>query len=317
MWPYPDVRYAIKDVLRLARAMTRKSAVAGLPLGGGKGVIMLPDGSAPPTGELRHAALLDFADTVELLEGRYITAEDVGIAEEDMIAVAEETSHVVGLSCDRGGSGDPGPWTAIGVAEAIKVCCEHTWGTSSLSGRSVAIVGAGHVGAKLAPMLTEEGATLFISDIDPRKRELAEELGAEWVDPTRAMAMEVDVLAPCALGGVLSAETVPELRCRVVAGSANNQLESDDVAELLAQRDILWAPDFVINAGGIINISVELEEDGYSEPIANDRVRGISDTLRTVLENAEQSQKPPITAAIELAQDRLDAAGHASLSLAR
>ena len=306
MWTYPDTRAAVRDALRLSRAMTFKSAVAGLPLGGGKGVIMLPAGSPPPTGDDRRAVLLDFGETVEMLDGAYITAEDVGTSEPDMRVIAEVTSHVSGLAVDSGGSGDPSPWTALGVEAAIRVACERVFGTASLEGRTIAVVGVGHVGGPLAELLAEGGAKLVLADIDGRRRELADRLGAEWTDPDSALTADVDVLAPCALGGVLSDETVPQLRCRVVAGAANNQLTTEAVGEMLAARGILWVPDFVANAGGVVNIAVELEPEGYATDRAETRVRTIGDTVRTVLDHAETAGITPLAAAMEIAHRRVD-----------
>jgi leucine dehydrogenase len=305
MWVYEDSRAAVRDALRLSRAMTYKSAVAGLPLGGGKGVIVRRPGEGPPANEARRAVLLDFAETVELLGGRYITAEDVGTSDDDMTVIAEATSHVAGLAPERGGSGDPSPWTALGVETAIRVSCERVFGDDSLAGRRVAIVGLGHVGGRLAEMLAAAGAELVVADVDPGRRALAQRLGVRWTDPEAALTAEVDVVAPCALGGVLDDETVPRLRCRVVAGAANNQLAADPIADLLAARGILWAPDFVTNAGGIINISVELEPEGYSAERAKVRVQAIADTLRTIFDNAEAAGTTPLAAAMDLARERL------------
>ena len=273
--------------------MTFKAAVADLPQGGGKGVIMRPLGDPPPQGEQRRAALLDFGDTVDILDGRYRTAEDVGTSDPDMTVIAERTPHVTGLAVERGGSGDPSPWTALGVQEAIRVACERVWGTLDLDGRTIAVVGLGRVGGALARSLAAAGARLVVADVDEGKRALADELGAEWADPAAALRAEVDVLAPCALGGVLDAESVPALRCRAIAGAANNQLASEAVAEQLREREILWAPDFVANAGGIINIAVELEPEGYSPERAEGRVRAIGDTLRTIFDDADAGRHDP------------------------
>jgi leucine dehydrogenase len=305
MWGYADSRDAVADALRLSRAMTFKAAVADLPQGGGKGVIMRPLGEPPLEGERRRAALLDFGDTVEILDGRYRTAEDVGTSDADMTVISECTSHVTGLAVERGGSGDPSPWTALGVQEAIEVACERVWGSRALAERSIAVVGLGRVGGALARGLAAAGARLVVADVDQDKRALADELGAEWTDPDSAIRAEVDVLAPCALGAVLDAESVPALRCRAVAGAANNQLASEDVAERLIERDILWAPDFVANAGGIINISVELEPEGYAPERAEGRVRAIGDTLRTIFDDADAAGTTPLAAAMALAYRRL------------
>jgi leucine dehydrogenase len=312
MWTYGDSRAAIRDALRLSRAMTFKSAVAGLPLGGGKGVIMLPAGHAPPAGDERRDVLLDFGETVAALDGAYITAEDVGTSDRDMAVIAETTDHVAGLAVESGSSGDPSPWTALGVRCAMEVACERAFGTNALTGRSVAVVGLGRVGGKLARLLAAEGASLVVADVDEGKRALADELGAAWTDPDSAVTADVDVLAPCALGGVLDDDTVPELKCRVIAGAANNQLATDAIAVQLGDRGIVWAPDFVANAGGIINISVEYEPDGYDAVRAEERVRGVADTTRTVLDHAEATGATTLAAAMEIARRRLAEAGAAA-----
>jgi leucine dehydrogenase len=302
MWRYDDSRAALRDALRLSRAMTYKAAVADLPLGGGKGVIMVPP-NLNLTGERRHGALLDFADTVQALGGRYITAEDVGTSSRDMSLIASRTAHVAGLAKQRGGSGDPSPLTALGVQVAIRTCCERAFGTSSLRGRTISLLGLGHVGGRVAKLCARDGATLLVTDVDPAKQRLAEELGATWTTPERALEADVDVLAPCALGGILDDETVPRLRCRIVAGAANNQLADDAVAELLAERGILWAPDFVANAGGLINIAVERE--GYDSARARRRVREIAETLGQIFDRAEAGGITPLASAMELARQRL------------
>ena len=211
-----------------------------------------------------------------------------------MRTISEVTGHVSGLAVESGGSGDPSPWTAVGVEAAIRVAAERVFGTTSLEGRSVAVVGVGHVGGPLAEALARGGAKLVLADIDGRRRELADRLGAVWTDPRTALTAEVDILAPCALGGVLDGETVPQLRCRAIAGAANNQLAADSVGELLAARGILWVPDFVANAGGVVNIAVELEPSGYDTARAEERVRAIADTVRTVLDHAEATGTTPL-----------------------
>jgi leucine dehydrogenase len=302
MWMYDDSRAALRDVLRLSRAMTYKSAVAELPLGGGKGVIMLP-ASGGVSSRRRHDALLDFADTVAALEGRYITAEDVGTSSRDMSVIAGRTRHVAGLSRRRGGSGDPSPVTALGVESAIRACCERVFSSSSLKGRTICVIGLGHVGSRVAKRCAKAGAKLVLTDLDERKAALADQLGARWTTGERALEAEVDVLAPCALGGIFDEQTVPRLRCRIIAGAANNQLADDRVADMLAARDILWAPDFVVNAGGLINIAEELHE--YDPAAARRRVRRIADTLRQIFDDAASIGATPLTAAMELARKRL------------
>jgi leucine dehydrogenase len=309
MWHYDDSRRAIRDALRLSSAMTLKSAVADLPLGGGKGVIMTPGPTAPVRRGLRADALRDFGDTVAQLGGSYITAEDVGTSSRDMELISTRTSHVSGLSRARGGSGDPSPWTALGVEAAIGVCCERVFGSSSLQGRTVAISGLGHVGARVAAGCARAGANLLVTDIDATKQGLARDLGARWIAPDEALEAPVDVLVPCALGGLLDHDAVARLQAPIVAGAANNQLADDDVAGLLAERGVLWAPDFVVNAGGIINISVELEPEGYDPRRARTRVRGIADTLRRIFDDAAAGGGSPLDAAMALAWERLAGAG--------
>ncbi|HWC25614.1 MAG TPA: Glu/Leu/Phe/Val dehydrogenase dimerization domain-containing protein [Solirubrobacteraceae bacterium] len=312
MWHYDDARAAVRDALRLSEAMTYKSAVADLPLGGGKGVIMAPGpaGARPHRRRGRRAdALRDFGDAVAALGGSYITAEDVGTSARDMQLIASVTSHVSGLPRRLGGSGDPSPWTALGVQTAIAVCCERVFGTPSLKGRTIAIAGLGNVGGRVAGACAKAGATLLVSDIDERKQALAEGLGARWVEPDAVLAAPVDVFAPCALGGMLDDDSAGRLQAAIVAGAANNQLADDGVAAVLAQRGVLWAPDFVVNAGGIINISVELEPGGYDRRRASRLVRGIGDTLRRVFDDARALGVTPLEAATALARRRLAQAG--------
>jgi leucine dehydrogenase len=304
MWSYNDTRAALRDVMRLSEGMTYKAAVAGLPLGGGKGVIALPPGERL-TGDRRRDALLDFADCVNRMEGTYLTAEDVGISDDDVAVMAEVTSHVTGLSRERGGSGDPSPWTALGVYEALRVSAERGLGSPDLAGRTAVVIGLGHVGSHLARRLAEDGARLVVSDVDEGKKALAGELGAEWVSPDEALFVEADVVAPCALGGMLDHESVPRLRCKVIAGAANNMLADNSVDALLAEHGILWCPDFVANAGGIINITVELTPGGYSEEEADRNVRGIADTVRRIFEEMDGSGRTPLAAAMEIARQRL------------
>lgn len=306
MWSYDDPGSALADALRLSRAMTYKAAVADLPQGGGKGVIMLrPDTQLTP--RLRRAALLDFGDTVAALNGRYITAEDVGTSSRDMTVIAQRTSHVAGLARSRGGGGDPSPLTALGVLRAIEACCEWTFSDPSLRGRKICVIGLGHVGSRVAQLCRRAGARLVVSDLDRSRRKLSQDLGARWVSSEQALEAEADVMVPCALGGILNDETVGRVRCRIIAGAANNQLAHDGIADLLATQGILWAPDFVVNAGGIINIAVELA--GYDAALARRRVRGIGDTLKQVFGQAQAAGTTPLAAAMRLAQARLARAG--------
>ncbi|MBS1880198.1 MAG: Glu/Leu/Phe/Val dehydrogenase family protein [Actinobacteria bacterium] len=302
MWHYDSPELGVADALRLARAMTFKAAAGGLDLGGGKGVICAPS-PVPPEGEPRRRILLDFGDAVESLGGAYVTAEDVGTGAADMAVIAERTAHVVGLPGERGGSGDPSPVTARGVLAAIRACLEHRFGTYSLSGARVCVVGAGHVGGSLARLLAETGAELAISDLDPARRELAEELGAAWLEPDEALAAECEVLAPCALGGAIDARTIERLRCRIICGSANNVLADERLAAELDSRGILFAPDFIANAGGLINVYAELHR--LDHEAVQLLVEGIGPHLLQILDAAERKRITPLAAAQELALERL------------
>ncbi len=322
LWHYESDEDGIADARSLAKAMTYKAAAAGLLLGGGKGVICSP--VPHPTGELRRALLLDFGDAVALLDGRYITAEDVGTAAADMAVIAERTAHVVGLPDERGGSGDPSPVTAHGILAAMRACLEHRFGgdefvlrsaipnqvrTHDPAGLRVCIVGAGHVGSRLAIMLTEAGARVAIADLDPSRRRLADHLGATWIDdPAEAITSDCDVLAPCALGGVIDEATVPRLRCRVICGAANNVLTDDRLATALAAREITYAPDFIANAGGLINVYAELHQLGPGA--VTDLVDNIGSTVRLILEAADAHGTTPLAEAQSLAERRLLGAAH-------
>jgi leucine dehydrogenase len=305
MWRYETPLLGLLDVLRLSRAMTYKAAVAGLAMGGGKGVIALPLEMETPVGEQREAVLQDFAEVIDALGGAYRTAEDVGTSDADMAVIAGTTPHVTGLTEDRGGSGDPSPWTALGVESAILASAERAFGTTDLRDRTVAVVGLGSVGLPLAQLLHARGARIVAADIVQDRRADAEALGATWTTPDEAMRAPVDVLAPCALGGVLNDISIPELQAPVIVGAANNQLAEDRHAELLRSRGVLWAPDFVANAGGIINISVELEPEGYDRERARERVQRIGETLRGIYDEAEAAGSTPLAAAMALAERRL------------
>lgn len=309
LWHYRALGDAIADGLRLSEAMTYKAAAAGLDLGGGKAVICLPpDRELPP--EDRRELMLDVGDIVDSLEGRYVTAEDVGTGTDDMAVIRERTEYVAGLPIDSGGSGDPSPITARGVESAIRACCEHRYGSGDLAGRRVTVIGLGHVGSRLAERIAADGAELAVSDIDPQRQEVAERLGARWLDPAEAPVAECELLAPCALGGMIDRESVEELRCEIVCGAANNVLSERSLAGRLAERGILYAPDFIANAGGLINVYGELH--GLGRERLDSLVDGIGEALGRVFEAAEARSITPLGAARALAEERLDAAREAA-----
>lgn len=294
MWPYQGENEALQDALRLARGMTSKAAIAGLPLGGGKAVII-----GHPS-DKNEALLRSFGRFVHSLGGMYITAEDVNTCQQDMDVIRLETPHVAGVSPARGGGGDPAPFTAMGVFYGIKAGAEHLWGSSSLEGRSVAVQGIGQVGFELCRLLHEAGATLTACDVNTVNLQRAESLfNAKVVPPAEIYRQEVDIFAPCALGAVINDKTAAQLRCAMVAGSANNILEADRHGDMLHRRGILYVPDYVANAGGLINVADELE--GYNSRRVTERVGGIYNTVREILSMAQNKSLPPFRAADELA----------------
>jgi leucine dehydrogenase len=294
--PYRTPDAALKDVKRLARAMTFKAAVAGLPLGGAKGVIAYEPGP-PPAGGHRLDALQDFAELVESFEGRYITAQDAGTSLEDIVYVGRFTDHIAGHPLSEGGAGDPSPYTAHGVEVAIRASLR-----DSLEGRHVVVLGLGHVGSQLARRLRAVGVRLTVADLDDQKRELAQELDAVWLAPGEAVAAEADVLAPCALGGGLNSGTIPRLRVPVIAGAANNQLASEAAADALRRRGVLWAPDFVVNAGGLIAVADELY--GFDSARVESAIERIGETLVEIYARAAATDSNTLIAAKQLAAER-------------
>lgn len=298
-WNYADEDEALTDVLRLARGMTYKNALAGLPFGGGKSVI-IGDNKTSRREELFRA----HGRFIETLGGIYITAEDVGTSTADMEYMLAETRHVGGLA---GRSGDPSPLTAHGVFRAMQASARERWGADALAGRTVAIQGCGHVGYHLSRELHEAGAHLVVSDMDERSvRRVAEEFGARVVPPGEIYEAEADIFAPCALGGIINDETIPRLRVEIVAGAANNQLLEARHGDLLEARGLLYAPDYVANAGGVINGCIELL--GWTREFSFEKVHGIYDTLSSIFQIAKAERIAAHRAADRLAERRLQAA---------
>lgn len=288
LWPYSSTSDALVDALRLSRGMTYKNAVAGLALGGGKAVIL-----APPEPFDREQLFLAHGRAVQSLGGRFITAEDVGTTPADFMVAARETEWVAGFD---GRGGDPSPWTARGVMAGLVAATEHRWGSPVLEGRVVALQGCGNVGDALARQLSEAGASLVVTDRDAARAErLADEIGASVVAPEAIYDVEADIFSPCALGSILDDTTIARLRVDVIAGAANNQLAEDRHAEAISARDIVYAPDFVINAGGVISGSVALLNETQDDMVR--RVDGIHDTTREVLDHAARERITTLRAA--------------------
>lgn len=306
LWHYANWQDGLADALRLSAGMTAKCAVAGLDNGGGKTVVALPEG-LELTPSLRRAVLDDVADAIAALDGRYATGPDVGTTPADMAVIGERTGHVFCRPARQGGSGDSSPHTATGTLAALRAVSRHVHGSPELKDRRVAVVGLGSVGERIARLLAGEGAVLLLSDIDPAKRALCAELGATWNDPDEALTADVDILVPAALGGVLTEQSVPGLRCAAIAGPANNQLAAPSVAGLLHGRGIAWVPDYVAGAGGVIYaLTVELHHGTPEDALA--RVQAIEDTVTELLATARRTGTTPAQAAHERARVRLRAA---------
>ncbi|MBW1640196.1 amino acid dehydrogenase [Microbacterium resistens] len=303
LWTYPHWSDALGDALRLSAAMTLKNAAAGLDAGGGKSVIALMPGEELDAGR-RRDAFLDLGDAVESLGGLYRTAEDVGSTTDDMLVVSERTAHVVGLPDAVGGSGEPAGPTSLGVYSSLRAVLERIAGSPEVAGRRITVSGLGQVGGRLARRLAAEGVVLTVTDVVPARRELAEDLGAAWAEPGTEHLVDADVFVPAGIGGVLTDEVIDALRARAVCGPANNPLADHSGAERLAGRGILYAPDFVVNAGGVIYLDLEAKRIGSSDEIMA-RVAGIGDTVRRILDDAERRGITPLAAAEELAAARL------------
>lgn len=302
MWSYASEAEALKDVLRLSRGMTYKSAAAGLNLGGGKAVI-IGDSKA----DKNEMLFRSYGRYIQGLGGRYITAEDVGTSVQDMEWVRMETQHVVGISRALGGSGDPSPVTALGVFVGIQAAMKHRTGSEGLAGKRVTVQGVGHVGYHLVQHLAEAGAKVVVSDVwdEGVRRVMRDVPGVEAVGVDEIYDVDCDVYAPCALGATVNDETLPRLRCGIVAGSANNVLAEDRHADALAERGILYAPDYVVNAGGLINVANELE--GYNRERALQQAESIYDITARIFRIADEEGITTLAAADRLAERRIAA----------
>ena len=299
MWNYHSEEDALRDVLRLSVAMTLKNAAAGLNLGGGKCVVI-----GDPNKDKNEELLLSLGDFVQSLGGTYITAEDIGITSEDLAIISRRTRYVVGLPESLGGMGDCSPYTALGVFHSIKTALDFLYGSPSLEGRTIAIQGLGKVGGNLAKLLLSEGARVLGSDVSNEKNESAKRLGVDIIPPEEILFTPCDVLAPCARGGIINKETIPKLRCKIICGAANNQLEKDDDAWLLEEKGILYIPDFIANAGGIISLSVEMEGK-FSKEIAEERVKRVGERVQELLRIHEEEKITTLEAGLRMALARL------------
>ncbi len=302
MWTYPTDEAALVDVLRLSEGMTYKNSLAGLDLGGGKTVVL-----GDPRTDKTEAKFRALGRFIEGLGGRYLAAEDVGTTTADAEQVATETRFITGLPVERGGSGDPSPMTAWGVVCGMRAALAEAGLGSDFEGVHVAVQGAGHVGGGVARHLLEAHARVTVSDLYPDRVAPLVEAGATAVEPSTVHAVECDVYSPCALGAVIRPETVGQLRCRIVAGAANNQLLDDAMGDELHRRGILYAPDFAINAGGVINIGEELN-GSYDPERARRSVERIEQTLRAVFQRARDEKAPPHRVAEQMARERIAAA---------
>lgn len=302
---YPRPEEGLRDAMRLAEGMTHKWAALDFPFGGGKAVLAVPE---IPTGAARLGLLRRFGRLLNALAGAYGTGEDLGTTPDDMRELASVTDHVVGIAPDGEGPVDPGPFTALGVLEGIRAAVEQAFGDPSLEGRTVLVQGVGDVGTPLAQMVGAEHGRVILSDLDEsRAFALAVQLGGSVVGPEDVYDTPCDVYAPCAVGATLNRETIPRLQCRIVAGSANNQLETPEDAGRLAERGILYAPDYVVNAGGAMAFGLISMGETDEEALA-DRVRGIGSALAEIFREADREDILPVEAARRRVQRTLDAA---------
>jgi leucine dehydrogenase len=304
MRQYENETAALDDALRLAEGMTYKSALAGLDLGGGKAVLMA-DNSLQ--GAARRALFLRFGEFIHRLSGTYITAEDMGTGVEDVMIMRERTPYVAGIDPACGGGGDPSPWTALGVYQAIVAAAAIKFGSEDLSSRVVAVQGLGHVGENLVRILREHGVTVVGTDVNrDRCERVAQQYGITIVTPDKIYSVPADIFAPCAAGQIINATTLPQLTCSIIAGAANNQLSDDSMRSALRKRDILYCPDFVINSGGVINVGAEYVAGGYKESWVREKVMQIGATTKRVLTVAHERSEFPEVVAIALARERIE-----------
>lgn len=300
MWTYASEEAAIIDALRLAKGMTYKNAASGLNLGGGKAVII-----GDPKSDKSEEKFRAYGRFIQGLNGRYITAEDVGTTVEDMDIIYQETEFVTGVSPAFGSSGNPSPATAYGIYKGMKAAVSEYFGNDSLEGKVVAVQGVGNVAYHLCRFLSEEGAKLIVTDINKEAvKRVQEEFGAEAVDPADIYAVECDVFSPCALGAILNDETIPQLKAKVIAGSANNQLKENRHGDILHELGIIYAPDYVINAGGVINVADELY--GYNKERAYKKIEQIYNNIKKIFEISKHEQIPSYLAADRMAEERIN-----------
>lgn len=305
LWRYPDPAAALADALRLSEGMSLKNAMAGLPLGGGKAVIL---GPLPDDAGARAAAFRAFGRAIDRMGGQYVTAEDVGVSVADMVEIARETRHVSGVTAACGVGGDPSPYTARGVLRAIEAAALQVFGRSDLDGLRVAVQGVGNVGGQLARLLAGQGARLLVADIDPaRQARVAEETGATPVDLEDILTADVDVLAPCALGGAVTAARAAAFPARIVAGAANNQLATPEAGTALHRRGVVYVPDYVANAGGIIAVGAEYLRHGTETAVLAD-VDAIGPRVADLLARSAAQATAPEDIADRMARDRIAAA---------
>ena len=305
MWNYNSDDDAVVDALRLSRGMTYKAAISGLNLGGGKAVII-----GDPS--LKSEALWRrYGKFVNSLNGKYITAEDVNTSASDMEFIHQETKHVTGIPEYMGGSGDPSPFTAYGVFVGMKACAHKRWGNDSLSGKKVLVQGVGHVGHYLVGHLIEAGAKVFISDINKdRIKETTNKFNVEFIEPAEMLNVDMDIYAPCALGATINTESIPTLTCSIIAGAANNQLADEKIhGRQLIEKGIIYAPDFLINAGGLVNVAAEASGSYNREKVTND-VEKIYNRILAIFSLSEKEDITTQEAAIQIAQKRIDDVAH-------